>query len=132
LSSPPLAGTRARPQIDEDGALGIDPRRVYWPRVLDVSDRGAPKTVEETYLGGEMTCNGYGGSPDRGGYRTTKNGELGTGMIAMTVEACPTPKGVLEQEAAYVEALRAATRYRVSEDRLEMLDASGATTLVFE
>jgi heat shock protein HslJ len=86
---------------------------------------------EGTYLGGEMTCNGYGGSPDRGGYRTKKNGEISTGLIAMTVEACPTPKGVLEQEAAYVEALRAATRYRVIEDRLEILDASGTTTLVF-
>jgi heat shock protein HslJ len=87
--------------------------------------------LEGTYLGGEMTCNGYGGSPDRGGYRTKKNGEISMGLIAMTVEACPTPKGVLEQEAAYVEALRAATRYRVSEDRLEILDASGAPTLVF-
>jgi heat shock protein HslJ len=86
---------------------------------------------EETYLGGEMTCNGYGGSPDRGGYRATKGGEISTGMLAMTVEACPTPKGVLEQEAAYVEALRAATRYRVVEGSLEIEDAAGAIKLVF-
>jgi hypothetical protein len=79
-----------------------------------------------------MTCNGYGGSTDMGEYRTKRNGEISTGMIAMTVEACPTPKGVLEQEAAYVEMLRAATRYRVFEDRLEIEIASDVTTLVFD
>jgi hypothetical protein len=37
----------------------------------------------------------------------------------------------MEQEAAYIEALRGAARYQVVEGRLEILDASGATTLVF-
>ena len=66
-----------------------------------------------------------------GGYRMTKDGEISTGVLAMTVKACPTSKGMLEQEAVYVEALRGAARYRLIGDHLEIEDASGATTLVF-
>jgi heat shock protein HslJ len=87
---------------------------------------------EETQLGGKMTCNGYGGGPDSGGYSSTTKGKFEIPMLAVTVQYCPTPEGVMEQEAAYIETLRAAVQYRVIENRLELLDSSGATTLVFD
>jgi hypothetical protein len=41
------------------------------------------------------------------------------------------PKGVMDQEQAYLAALRAAARYRVDGDRLEVYDSDGAQVLVF-
>ena len=37
----------------------------------------------------------------------------------------------MEQEAAYIEALRSAASYRVADDRLKIDDAAGETILVF-
>jgi hypothetical protein len=45
---------------------------------------------------------------------------------------CSEREGVVEQEAACIEALRDAASYRVTDDRLEIADASGETTLVLE
>jgi heat shock protein HslJ len=44
---------------------------------------------------------------------------------------CPSPKGVMAQEGAYVEALSSAAAYRRTGERLEVEDAAGETTLVF-
>ncbi len=87
---------------------------------------------EEAHLGGSMTCNGYGGGPDSGGYSATDDGALTVlEPLAVTVQLCSEPKGVMEQEAAYVEALRSATAYRMTSDNLQIADASGDVTLVF-
>ena len=51
--------------------------------------------------------------------------------LAITEMACASPEGVMEQEAAYMEALQSAAAYRVVENRLELEDAAGETTLVF-
>ena len=37
----------------------------------------------------------------------------------------------MEQEAAYIEALHDATTYRVTDDRLDLVDAKGRTRLIF-
>jgi heat shock protein HslJ len=87
---------------------------------------------EEAFLGGSMTCNGYGGGSDSGRYAATDDGSLTLpAPIAVTVQHCATPEGVMEQEAAYLEALQTAATYRVVGDRLEISNASGETTLVF-
>ena len=87
---------------------------------------------EEAFLGGSMSCNGYGGGPDSGKYVATDDGTLTIPHpIAVTVQLCSTPEGVMEQEAAYIEALRSAASYRVVDDRLEIDNAAGETTLVF-
>ena len=86
---------------------------------------------EKTYLGGEMTCNGYGGGPDSGKYSATDDGTLTIPQLAVTVQECASPKDVMEQEAAYIEALHNATTYRVIEHRLEIADASGKVMLVY-
>jgi heat shock protein HslJ len=38
----------------------------------------------------------------------------------------------MEQEAAYIEALREAATYRILDDRLVIATANGETVLVFE
>jgi heat shock protein HslJ len=86
----------------------------------------------EAFLGGSMTCNRYGGGPDSGKYVATDGGTLTLPQpIAVTVQLCSEPEGIMEQEAAYIEALRSAASYRVVDDRLEIDNAAGEMTLVF-
>lgn len=86
----------------------------------------------EAFLGGSMTCNRYGGGPDSGKYVATDDGTLTLPQsIAVTVQLCSEPEGIMEQEATYIEALRSAASYRVVDDRLEIDNAAGETTLVF-
>ncbi len=97
-----------------------------------IEDTSITLYFEETFLGGSMTCNGYGGSPDTGRCIATYDGTLTLpGPLAVTVQLCATPKGVMEQEAAYVDALLKAARYRVVDDRLEIDDETGETILIF-
>lgn len=88
--------------------------------------------LEGMFLGGFMGCNGYGGGPDSGKYTPTDDGTLTiTQPIAVTTQFCSTPEGIMKQEAAYIEALQDAATYRVIDDRLEITDAGGETTLIF-
>jgi heat shock protein HslJ len=87
---------------------------------------------KEAYLGGTMTCNNYGGGPDSGKYTATDDGRLAIPQLAVTVQLCSEPEGIMEQEAAYIEALHDSSAYRVIDGRLEIADAGGRTKLVFE
>ena len=78
-----------------------------------------------------MTCNQYGGGPDTGKYSATDKGRLEILMLAVTVQLCSEPEGLMEQEARYIAALQGAAAYRMTQDRLEIADADGETTLVF-
>jgi heat shock protein HslJ len=71
-------------------------------------------------------CNAYGGP-----YTAAGRGTLTILEIAVTAQGCLEPEGVLQQEDAYIAALTGADAYRVLDDRLEIEDASGETTLVF-
>jgi heat shock protein HslJ len=87
---------------------------------------------EDAYLGGSMSCNGYGGGADSGRYIAADDGSLTIPHeIAVTLQLCSEPEGIMEQEAAYIEALRNATTYRVIDDRLEIANAAGEATLAF-
>jgi len=79
----------------------------------------------EGRAGGFSGCNSYGGE------YTAAQGTLTVHELAITLQDCPEPEGVMQQEAAYVGALQAAAAYRVTDDRLEMENAAGETTLVF-
>jgi heat shock protein HslJ len=88
---------------------------------------------KEAYFGGRMTCNQYGGGPDSGRYTATDDGVLTLpGGLAVTVQLCSEPEGIMEQEAAYIQALRDAATYQIIDDRLEIATANGETVLVFE
>lgn len=87
----------------------------------------------DEYLGGEMGCNGYGGSPDGGKYRVTGDGTLTLILpLAVTVQLCTEPEGIMEQEAAYIEALRNATNFRMVDNRLEIGNEEGEIILIFQ
>ena len=60
---------------------------------------------EDEILVGNAGCNGYGGGPTSGRYTATKKGALDIPILAINVELCPSPEGVMEQEKAYVTAL---------------------------
>ncbi|MBC8253850.1 MAG: META domain-containing protein [Ardenticatenia bacterium] len=86
---------------------------------------------EREWLSGFAGCNAYGGGPDSGGFVATDEGSLTIPMLAVTVQLCLTPEGVMEQEQAYVAAFTSAATYRLREDRLELQDATGETILVY-
>jgi hypothetical protein len=46
--------------------------------------------------------------------------------------ACTDPPGVMEQEASYQSRFGQIVAYRVVDGRLQLQDAAGETTLVFE
>jgi len=71
-------------------------------------------------VGGFAGCNAYGGE-----YTAADEGTLTIGEMMITLMDCQAPEGILEQEAAYVEALRNAATYRVMGDRLEIANAAG-------
>ena len=87
----------------------------------------------EEYLGGEMGCNLYGGSPDSGKYRATGDGTFALILpFAVTVQLCTEPEGIMEQEAAYIEALMDAANFRMIDNRLEIDNEDGETILIFQ
>jgi heat shock protein HslJ len=70
--------------------------------------KGTAITLEftDTYLGGQMGCNGYGGSPDTGSYRAKTNGTFELiSPFAVTVQLCSNPEGIMEQESEYIHTL---------------------------
>lgn len=96
---------------------------------------GTAITLEfsETYLGGQMGCNGYGGSPDSGKYFSKGDGTFQIeGPFAVTVQLCKNSEGIMEQESEYIDALMAATHYRILDERLEIKDDAGEIMLVYE
>jgi heat shock protein HslJ len=86
---------------------------------------------EKAYLTGHMGCNRYGGGPDSGRYAAAGDGRLIVRPLAVTVQLCSEPEGIMEQEAAYIGALQRAAAYRITDSRFQIADASGETVLVF-
>jgi heat shock protein HslJ len=89
---------------------------------------GTQVTIQfnEGRVEGSAGCNSYGG-----GYSLGGDNSLTTGEIVRTLMACENPPGVMDQEDAYLQALQNAASYRIDGQRLEILDASGATVLWF-
>jgi len=83
------------------------------------------------FLEGFAGCNAYGGGRDSGKYTAADEGILAIPAVAITAQDCHEPEGVMQQEADYVEALHDAAAYRVTDNRLEIENGAGETTLVF-
>jgi heat shock protein HslJ len=79
----------------------------------------------EGRAGGFSGCNSYGGE------YTAAQSTLTVPQLAITLQGCREPEGVMQQEAAYVGALQAAAAYRVEDDCLKIENAAGETTLIF-
>jgi heat shock protein HslJ len=86
----------------------------------------------EDYLGGEMGCNYYGDSPDLGKYLAAGDGSFSLVYpFAWTVQLCYEPAGIMEQEEVYLETLKNAERYKLTENCLELLNGAGETILIY-
>ena len=59
-------------------------------------------------------------------------GEITIRDLASTEMACMDPDGVMDQEQAFLSALRETASYNLSGDRLEFLDTTGSVRMVFE
>jgi heat shock protein HslJ len=75
---------------------------------------------------GVAGCNNYGGE-----YSAADGGILLTSDIFHTEMDCGSPEGIMEQETAYIQALRSSATYRLADGRLEISGASGDTILVY-
>ena len=86
---------------------------------------------EVTLRFGEASVEGSGGCNTYGGSYTASKDNLRLSGVYATEMACMEPKGIMEQEQAYFQALNAVASYRVSGERLELFDEGGAQTLVY-
>ncbi len=98
---------------------------------------GSPP-IEETFLwlslngdhsGGFDGCNTFGGRSEDGKPVAREDGTFLSPPYLRTLEGCGDL--VNDQSEAYIDTLAQGRRFRVSDDRLEILDSSGVTGLVF-
>jgi heat shock protein HslJ len=90
-----------------------------------VQDSNITLNFENGRAGGYAGCNWYGWDYRQGGPTPEEP------KITLTLRLCTEPAGVMEQEAAYVEALRETKAFEVKGDRLEVKDAEEEIRLVF-
>ena len=77
-------------------------------------------------------CNNYGGVHQHGAPVVGDEGEFDPASMSVTAMLCKSPAGVMEQADEYLRLLgRQGQTLRVEGDRLEILDWSGETGLVF-
>lgn len=87
--------------------------------------------IGEEWATGFDGCNGYGGRPPEGVPIFGAEGAFAAPLMAVTAMLCSEPEGVMDQADAFMAALMAGERYRVAEERLEILDGGGIVRLVF-
>ena len=80
---------------------------------------------EEATLEGYAGCNTYGGS-----YTVSEDSLRLSGVYA-TEMGCMEPKGIMDQERAFLDALNAAARFHLDGDRLGVYDEAGTQILAF-
>lgn len=90
-----------------------------------------PTTTVTAEFGGDGRVSGSSGCNN---YTTTyeveeDNVTISTSPAATTLMACPEP--IMDQEAAYLEALGAAETFEASEEELALFDANGNPVAVF-
>ena len=98
-----------------------------------IEDTAITLNFTDEYRGGQMGCNGYGGTPDSGKYHAKSDGTFTLGSpFAVTVQLCTEPEGIMEQEAAYIEALMSASHYQIVDNHLEIQNGAGEMILIFQ
>jgi heat shock protein HslJ len=77
-------------------------------------------------ISGSAGCNTYFGTYE------SSDSDLSIGDVAHTEMWCMEPEGVMDQEQAFLTALTSVASYRLAAERLELLDGTGGTVLIFE
>jgi hypothetical protein len=80
---------------------------------------------EDGQVAGSAGCNSYSGSYELNG------AELTLGAISNTEMACVGPAGIMEQEVAFLSALRSVTRHQLEGNSLVLLNEQGYVLLTF-
>jgi heat shock protein HslJ len=91
-----------------------------------LSDTAPSADFSTDEISGSTGCNTYFGA------YTVDGSEITIGDVASTEMWCTEPDGVMDQEQAFLAALRSATGYRLSGAQLELLDPTGRMILTFE
>ncbi len=81
--------------------------------------------ADDGSLTGSAGCNNYTTT------YTAESGDISIEPAASTKKFCPEPEGVMEQEAAYLAALGAATQYAFNGATMELLDSDGKRLVSF-
>ena len=76
-------------------------------------------------VSGSAGCNNYSASYELNGAQIT------IGRAITTRRQCADPEGVMARELEYLQALAAATQYRLTADRLELRDGNGSLQVTF-
>ena len=87
--------------------------------------------IGDNWFDGNDGCNSYGGRSEEGAPIADADGMSTVAGADRTEMYCPEPEGVMDQADAYIAALVQGERFRIVDDRLEILDNGGATRLVF-
>jgi heat shock protein HslJ len=77
-------------------------------------------------LSGSAGCNSYSGPVKATPPKIT------IGPLGSTKKSCPTPEGVMTQEAAYLAALESAATYRLEGRKLELRTEGGAIAVTLQ
>ena len=88
------------------------------------------KLEGDTYSGVDG-CNRFGGRSENGTPVAGAYGEFTAPPTWSTAMLCQVPGGIMDQADSYLELLKQGGRFRVVNERLEILDAVGETQLVF-
>ena len=102
----------------------IDGRPITVPNFITVK-------IQPYELFGFDGCNGYDGRSEDGTPVIATDGSFYVPPIAITAMLCNDPEGVMELAGAYISTLTQGKKYRVTDERLEILDSDGSATLVF-
>ncbi len=81
---------------------------------------------EEGNLAGLAGCNSYWGT-----YATEDN-KLSIGPVGSTEQSCAEPAGIMEQEKAYLKALRDAATFNIKGDTLELRSGDGSLLALYD
>ncbi len=86
--------------------------------------------IEDGFVGFDG-CNHYDGRSKDGAPIADADGRFSVQDGFRTERHCPEPQGIMNQADAYKSALWRGERFRIVDDRLEILDTEGANRLVF-
>ncbi len=132
-STPAIGGTNASQSPSDDIELAgettwtlesLDGQPVLETSVITLK-------IGDNWIDGIDGCNSYSGRSEERTPVTGSDGVFSIPPFGVTEMLCPEPEGVMDQADAYMAALVQGKRFRITDDRLEILDGGGARRLTF-
>ena len=128
-----VASTTSGQSVSRDQSVLVTAAPVSNPlagKTYGLTDlNGAPivtgSTITVTF-NADGTLSGSGGCNIYNGRYTANNGQITVSEISQTSSLCAFPGGVMEQESAYINALRAATTFEFPDRTTQMLMRNAA------